>query len=86
MAGRSGVYMEKQFKRADVADLSATLTKRQQQIVGLVCEGRSNRAIAQHLKLSEGTVKIHLHTIYNKLGIESRSALMVACGNRSPEK
>ena len=77
-----GERMERQFKR-NIADLSATLTKRQQQIVELVCEGLSNKKVAQRLKLSEGTVKSHLHTIYEKLGIESRTALMIGLANRS---
>ena len=75
--------MERQFKRADIADLSATLSKRQQQIVELVCEGLSNKTIAQRLKLSEGTVKSHLHAIYLKLGVEFRAALMIGPANRS---
>jgi DNA-binding NarL/FixJ family response regulator len=44
--------------------------------------GRANKAIAQNLKRSEGTVKSHLHTIYEKLGVESRTVLMIGW-NRS---
>jgi DNA-binding NarL/FixJ family response regulator len=62
----------------------ATLTERQQQIVKLLCEGHSNKTIARNLKLSEGTVKSHLHNIYIKLGVESRSALKIGWANRSP--
>jgi DNA-binding NarL/FixJ family response regulator len=61
----------------------AILTERQQQIVDLVCEGRSNKAIARNFKLSEGTVKSHLHAIYAKLGVESRTALKIARDRRS---
>ena len=60
----------------------AILTERQQQIVDLVCEGRSNKAIARNFKLSEGTVKSHLHSIYVKLGVESRTALKIARATR----
>lgn len=72
-----GARMERQLKRG-----LATLTERQQQIAKLVCEGHSNKTIARNLKLSEGTVKNHLHSIYPKLGVESRSALVIGA-NRS---
>jgi RNA polymerase sigma factor (sigma-70 family) len=75
--------MERQFKRDNIANLLATLSERQQQIVMLVCEGHSNKTIARNLKLSEGTVKNHLHSIYIKLGVKSRSALVSGWANRS---
>ena len=52
------------------------LTGRQQQIATLVCHGLANKEIAGRLRLSEGTVKVHLHAIYQKLGIQCRSELM----------
>ena len=45
------------------------LTTRERQIVGVMAEGLTNKEIAQRLKLAEGTVKVHLHRIYRKLGI-----------------
>jgi DNA-binding CsgD family transcriptional regulator len=38
---------------------------------------RSNKIIARKLGLTEGTVKIHLYTIYKKLGVRSRTHLLV---------
>jgi DNA-binding NarL/FixJ family response regulator len=52
-----------------------TLTARETEIAGLVTAGFSNKEIARRLALSEGTVKIHLHNIYRKLEITSRTAL-----------
>jgi DNA-binding NarL/FixJ family response regulator len=53
------------------------LSKREQQIVDLlVAYSWSNKAIARHLVLAEGTVKVHLISVYRKLGINSRLALM----------
>jgi two-component system nitrate/nitrite response regulator NarL len=52
------------------------LSAREQQITHLACDGLSNKAIADRLGLSEGTVKIHLHHIYRKLGIGGRNALV----------
>jgi len=60
-----------------------TLTKREEQVAALVCEGLSNKVIARRLQVSEGTVKAHLHAIFSKLGIESRFRLVVAAHERS---
>ena len=53
------------------------LSERQRQFVKLACQGLSNREIAEELDVTEGTVKCHLHTIYEKLGVRSRSDLIV---------
>ena len=60
-----------------VGRLSA-LSDRERQITKLACDGLSNKAIANRLVLSEGTVKIHLHNIYKKLGIHNRNVLVAA--------
>jgi DNA-binding CsgD family transcriptional regulator len=61
------------------------LSLREQQITNLTCNGLSNKAIADRLGLSEGTVKIHLHHIYRKLGVGSRHELVALAvrGERS---
>jgi DNA-binding NarL/FixJ family response regulator len=56
-----------------------SLTQREHDILALLSEGRSNREIAQHLYLSEKTVKAHLAAIFRKLGVTNRTqAAMVA--------
>ena len=52
-----------------------SLTKREQQIVTMVSNGLSNKEVGRRLDLSEGTVKVHLHNIYRKLGVNNRTAL-----------
>jgi two-component system nitrate/nitrite response regulator NarP len=52
------------------------LTQRQDELVRLVGQGLRNKQIADRLGLTEGTVKVHLHAIYAKLGISSRAQLM----------
>ena len=55
------------------------LTQREHDILALLAEGRSNRDIAQHLYLSEKTVKAHLAAIFRKLGVTNRTqAAMMA--------
>jgi len=60
--------------RPESSQLSA-LTERRRQVAMLACRGFSNRQIAEKLGVSEGTVKIHLHAIYEKLNIHSRTQL-----------
>jgi DNA-binding NarL/FixJ family response regulator len=52
------------------------LTPREVEIVRKVATGLRNRAIARELCVTEGTVKIHLHNIYEKLEVAGRFALM----------
>lgn len=51
------------------------LTDRERQIVRLVSEGLSNKQIARQLKVSPGTVKVHLYNIFQKLEITNRTVL-----------
>jgi len=53
----------------------ATLTQRERQIANLVIEGLSNREVGRRLKLTPGTIKVHLHNIFTKLAINNRTAL-----------
>jgi two-component system, NarL family, nitrate/nitrite response regulator NarL len=53
------------------------LTERERQIMRLVSEGLSNKEIARQLNISEGTIKVHLHHIFEKLAIKHRTALAV---------
>ena len=57
------------------------LTARETEIVRMVAEGLRNRAIADKLFISEGTVKVHLHNIYEKLGVGGRFEL-IACARK----
>jgi DNA-binding NarL/FixJ family response regulator len=57
------------------AERDSTLTPREIEIVRMVAEGLRNRAIAERLSISEGTVKVHLHNIYEKLGVDGRLEL-----------
>src|SRR6266436_5543544 len=54
----------------------ARLTGREQEITRLVCDGRSNQEIADEAGLSLQMVKKHLHAVFHKLEVTSRSQLM----------
>ena len=53
----------------------ARLTRREREVAQLACEGRSNKEIAQNACLSLPTVKKHLHSVFRKLAVPSRSRL-----------
>jgi two-component system nitrate/nitrite response regulator NarL len=50
----------------------AELTPRETEILGLLAEGQSNKAIARNLGISDGTVKLHVKAILRKLDVHSR--------------
>src|SRR5258706_5088578 len=51
------------------------LTERERQIMRLVSEGLSNKEIGRRLNISDGTIKQHLHHIYQKLEVSNRTVL-----------
>jgi two-component system nitrate/nitrite response regulator NarL len=67
---------------SDIAEPFSELSHREQQVVTLVCEGLSNKEIATGLGVTEGTIKIHLHSIFRRLGVRSRIELMIALADR----
>ena len=73
-------------KRESVIQRARELTDRQRQVVTLVCDGYPNKIIARRLRVSEGTVKTHLHAIYSRLGVENRASLIDALGNEQSDK
>jgi len=51
------------------------LTDRERQIMRLVSEGLSNKEIARRLNITDGTIKVHLHHIFQKLEVSNRTVL-----------
>ncbi|HXG58375.1 MAG TPA: response regulator transcription factor [Thermoanaerobaculia bacterium] len=71
-----GRAMERLLQQEERRERSRdVLTQRELEIVKLTAAGHGNREIAEKLFISEGTVKTHLHTIYEKLGLKSRVQL-----------
>ena len=56
----------------------ASLTAREQAVAQLAADGLSNKAISRELGLTEGTVKVHMHSIFQRLRIKTRMDLIVA--------
>jgi DNA-binding NarL/FixJ family response regulator len=71
-----GRAMEKMLSReAGMREVAEALTPREIEIVRMVAAGLRNKEIGDGLSISEGTVKIHLHHIYEKLRLEGRLEL-----------
>lgn len=68
------VYSELERGREQVSKL---LTPREVDVARMVTEGWPNKKIASKLSISEGTAKLHLHHIYQKLNCPGRMALML---------
>ena len=60
-----------------IRDRLDTLTRRQIEVARAAVSGLSNKELAQKLGVSEGTIKNHLHAIYERLRLEGRLALLL---------
>jgi DNA-binding NarL/FixJ family response regulator len=70
-AGRTSLAQD--FSPADDQELIEALTSREIQVLELLAEGRSNKAIGQKLGISDQTVKFHVAAIAGKLGAVNRT-------------
>ncbi len=74
---------EKLLRReASTRDLAGLLTPREIEVAKLVARGLRNQAVGEALFVSEGTVKTHLHSVFEKLGVRSRAELIAHCNER----
>lgn len=78
-----GSAIEKMLLReAGARRLAMILTPREIDTMRLVADGLSNQQVAERLVIKEGTVKIHLHNIYKKLGLQNRVDLTLYAQKR----
>jgi DNA-binding NarL/FixJ family response regulator len=87
-----GLWMEKEsighafekmlHREAGMRRLATILTARETEVMRCVASGLSNQKIAEQLIVREGTVKIHVHNIYRKLGITNRVDLTLYAQKR----
>jgi DNA-binding NarL/FixJ family response regulator len=54
-------------------ELPDKLTPREAEVLGLIADGLSNSEIAQHLYVSEATVKTHINRVFTKTGVRDRA-------------
>jgi len=55
------------------AEMLEALTEREQEVLAYIAAGRKNNEIADILKISPGTVRVHVHSILNKLNVKDRT-------------
>lgn len=63
------------LKQALVTFGNGVLTRREQEITGLILQGHSSKAIANQLNISPGTVKVHRKNIHNRLNTSTQSEI-----------
>ncbi len=68
-------YLRERISTGEPQPRKFGVTKRELQIISTVVSGCSNKEIAERFSLSEDTVKHHLTSIFNKLGVSSRLEL-----------
>jgi DNA-binding NarL/FixJ family response regulator len=68
--------MRRSSNRSDRGIAPSDLTAREREVAALVAQGKSNRAIAQALSISERTVENHAAAILGKLGFRTRAELI----------
>jgi len=71
-----GLFAREMHRLNEAASIYKTLTTREREVMRLIGEGLSNREVAEWLAISEGTVKLHVHHIYSKIGLNTRPALI----------
>jgi len=75
------------YEDASSRHIASLLTRRELEVVGMIASGRSSKDIGEALRISAATVKVHLHNIYEKLGVRGRVELTLYArdkGLRSP--
>lgn len=68
------------------SDARANLAPREKELIAQVRQGLRNREIAERLGVTEGTVKVYLHAIYEKLGIANRTELAIRADEFLPDR
>lgn len=72
-------HILERIRRQQEATQSGTvaLTRRETEIARLVAQGHSNQAISNALSIGVGTIKAHLHSVYDKLNLDGRLSLLI---------
>lgn len=80
-AGRGWIDPELKERIARLADRAPAerpaLAPRERELIKCVSQGLRNREIAKQLGVTEGTVKVYLHNVFDKLGVKNRTELAI---------
>lgn len=78
-AGRDWIdkCLQQEVGKASLDDDEPLLSPRECELVSLVRQGLRNREIAETLGITEGTVKVYLHTVFAKTGVANRTELAI---------
>src|SRR5207237_8344705 len=85
LAGARGVTVDIAHGNARVPTIPTQglgLTQRQAEVLQLLVQGKPNKLICRDLRLSEGTVKVHVSAILKALNVHSRSQAIVELTRR----
>jgi two-component system nitrate/nitrite response regulator NarL len=63
-------------REAGIRVMAEVLTPREIEVAQMIASGHSSKIIANELAISEGTAKLHLHHVYEKLNLDGRVALV----------
>lgn len=69
------LWFDKGLTASFLSARMVTLTKRESQLVSLLSQGLKNKEIASTLSISEGTVKVYLSRLFQKVGVKDRFEL-----------
>ena len=71
-----GPLERENVRRRWAEDILKRLTRREREVGLLILDGLSVKQIASQMELSDGTVKLHLHAVFQKLGVSKRSDMV----------
>lgn len=74
--------LAEEIQHREQADGRPALTPRETEVLQMIAEGMSAPEIGRHIHLSPTTVKTHLHTLYEKLGVSDRAAAVAEAMRR----
>jgi two-component system nitrate/nitrite response regulator NarL len=75
IAAKGGLWLEDSLRDQVLGASSVNLTKRESQLVNMLARGWKNKEIALRLGLTEGTVKVYLTRLFQKVGVTGRFEL-----------
>jgi DNA-binding NarL/FixJ family response regulator len=75
-------WIDSSEHRRDAPELDRVhLTRRERDVLALLCEGASNKVIACRLRISSGTVKVHISNIFCALQVSNRLQAVLVAGS-----